>query len=79
MNEVSPSSTPSPMTFVREAVDDIGAYLAMWRVRDAAQDKSAARAAAGMALERIDAATGHLAAQRRVLAAEVDRFDATRG
>ncbi len=78
MSEVS-RNAPGPMTFVREAVDDLAAYLAMWRVREAARDKSAARAAAGMALERIDAATDHLARLRGHLAAEAAEFDRAAG
>lgn len=75
MNEVSP--TPDPLVFVREAVDDLHAYLALWSNRKPlpAPD-AAARAAADQAMERIETAIRRLWRLRLQLEAEIAAEDA---
>lgn len=72
-----PSNTPDPMTFIREGVDDIGVYLAMWNNKKPLPAPDAtARAAADQALERIDTTARRLQRLRERLVAEIALEDA---
>lgn len=62
-----------PMTFIREGVEDLGAYLAMWATRD--QAPTAARAAAGQAVERIDVTVRGMQRLRSQLVGEIRASD----
>jgi hypothetical protein len=75
VNAVSP--TPDPLVFVREAVEDLHAYLSMWAARRPLPEPDpAARAAAGVAVERIDTAVRQLIELRSELVAEIRAEDA---
>jgi hypothetical protein len=75
VNEVSP--TPDPMTFIREGVDDIGVYVAMWNNRKPlpAPD-TPARLAGEQAIERIDTTIRRLWRLRLRLEREIAAEDA---
>lgn len=75
MSEVSP--TPAQIVFIREAVDDLAAYLELWGARRPLPESSpAARAAAGVAVERIDTTLRRLIVLRSELVAEIRAEDA---
>lgn len=76
MNEVSPSPDPMVFLLIREGVADLGEYLGMWATRSAATRPDAARAAATMAVERIDTTLQRLHSLRTQLVTEVRTFDA---
>lgn len=73
MNEVSPS-TPDPMTWISEGVNDLGAYLALWSNRGD-QVTAAERAAASEAVERIDVTLRRLHELRSDLVTEIRAAD----
>jgi hypothetical protein len=66
------TSNTTQIVFVREAVDDIGAYLHMWAAKKPLpQPDRPARTAADQAVERIDRALRLLVEIRSQLVAEI--------
>lgn len=67
-------STVDPMTFITEAVADLGVYKAMWDNRGE-QATAAQRAAASQAVERIDVTLQRLHRLRSDLVTEIRTAD----
>lgn len=72
MPEVSPN-TPDALVFVREAVADIGVYLAQWRART--EPDPVAHAAAWAAVERLNTTVYRLQELRDQLVDEITHSD----
>jgi hypothetical protein len=72
---VGTSSNNPFTTLLRERVDDLTAYLEQWSQRSAAIDRRAARTAADMALERINAIAWQLGELGVQLVGEIQSYD----
>lgn len=77
MAELSPN-TPQPLVFVREAVADIGVYLAMWRTRKE-PDNPTTVAAAWAAVERLNTTIYRLQEMRDELVDEITHSAGSEG
>ena len=69
------------LTALRNQVNDVAVWLAIWSARDGSQPNAHARRAAGDAVDAIDAMLGHLYGVRAQLVSEIrdsDKATATR-
>jgi hypothetical protein len=74
---VSTSRDPydDALTALREHIEDVATWLAIWSARDDSQPDAHARRCAGDAVEAVDSMLGHLYGIRAQLVSEIRKSD----